>query len=112
MTQAMQHPQQQQQQQPLQQQQQPPQQQQQQQPTQPQQDMINSNGVVVGLGPAVNGVNVNSASNSPLNGVVVSLSNDPSASSKEKTPMCLINELARYNKVCIDYCYYYYYYYY
>lgn len=98
MTQTMQHPQQQTQ--PPLQPQQPPQQQQ--QPTQPQQDMVGSNSVV-GLSPSTNGVSVSSASsaNSPLTGVG-SMGTDPSASSKEKTPMCLINELARYNKVCMN----------
>ena len=96
MTQTMQHPQQQTQ--PPLQPPQPPQQQQ--QPAQPQQDMVGGNSVV-GLSPAPNGVSVSSASsaNSPLTGVGP-MGTDPSASSKEKTPMCLINELARYNKVC------------
>ena len=32
--------------------------------------------------------------------------NDPNGSSKEKTPMCLINELARFNKVMFLYIYF------
>lgn len=66
--------------------------------------MVGGNSVV-GLSPTTNGVSVSSASsaNSPLPGVGP-LGTDPSASSKEKTPMCLINELARYNKIQHQYC--------
>ncbi|MPC07900.1 Double-stranded RNA-binding protein Staufen 1 [Portunus trituberculatus] len=66
--------------------------------------MVGGNSVV-GLSPSANGVSVSSASsaNSPLTGVGP-MGTDPSASSKEKTPMCLINELARYNKIQHQYC--------
>merc|ERR1719347_1687080 len=35
----------------------------------------------------------------PLNQLLSPVSSSPSSSTKEKTPMCLVNELARYNKV-------------
>merc|ERR1719427_577506 len=35
----------------------------------------------------------------PLNQLLSPVSSSPSSSTKEKTPMCLVNELARFNKV-------------
>ncbi|XP_037793787.1 double-stranded RNA-binding protein Staufen homolog isoform X1 [Penaeus monodon] len=59
--------------------------------------------------PTSSGVGVSVGGSSPTNSSSMSnsmcLSNtDPSTSSKEKTPMCLINELARYNKIQHQYC--------
>lgn len=63
---------------------------------------------MVGMTPTSSGVGVSVGGSSPTNSSSMSnsmcLSNtDPSTSSKEKTPMCLINELARYNKVRTQY---------
>ncbi|KAG7160188.1 Double-stranded RNA-binding protein Staufen-like 1 [Homarus americanus] len=63
-------------------------------------------GSVVGMNSTVNGVNVGGSSptnSSSLTSVCIPLG-DSSATSKEKTPMCLINELARYNKIQHQYC--------
>lgn len=53
-----------------------------------------------------NGV-VNVGGSSPTHSssmACVGMTGDSSATSKEKTPMCLINELARYNKIQHQYC--------
>ncbi|KAK8752492.1 hypothetical protein OTU49_005834, partial [Cherax quadricarinatus] len=60
---------------------------------------------IVGMNSTPNGVNV--VGSSPTNSssmTSVGISGDSSATSKEKTPMCLINELARYNKIQHQYC--------
>ncbi|KAL7640516.1 UNVERIFIED_CONTAM: hypothetical protein RMT77_008791 [Armadillidium vulgare] len=72
-------------------------------------NMINnqnsSSGGSTGINPVVNGIANRSVSGgSILSHVDSSDLSTSTASAREKTPMCLINELARYNKISHQYC--------